>query len=439
MKKILLSLGSLLFAVAILIGGTGAFFADSNTSTGNTFATGVIDLKVDNESYVTNNDGFLAYSTSTSWSLSNLAGKLFFNFLDLKPGDVGEDTISLHVHSNNAWACMNIALTGTPENGQNDPEAAVDPTIGVNDGELQNNLNFAFWADDGDNVYEQGEQIFKQGLVKDIFTGQNWPLADAAHNIWGGSGPILGDSTKYIGKAWCFGAMTATPKAQDNKGKVGNNGPLVRGTGFACNGADVGNIVQSDGIKANVSFTVAQARSNGSYLCTPGDPQQPPTSTSTLFSDDFNSCQKGREFNKIDNSKWDQVGGVEGDDHGNPHGKVAFLDAGHNPSGPDHTEILTTSNISTLGYHNITLKYDRNMDVPAGTTAALTVAYSVDGGSSWTTLETVTVDHPWITKTWNLSPSADNKANIKVRFTLVGQDATDHAYIDNVSITGVTP
>ncbi len=206
-------MGSILFAGAMLAGATGAFLADSDTSTGNTFASGVIDLKVDNESYVTNNAGALVMSTSTSWSLSSLAGKLFFNFLDLKPGDIGEDTISLHVDNNNAWACMNIKTTATPENGQNDPEAAVDPTAGVNDGELQNNLYFTFWADDGDNVYEQGEQVFKQGLAKDLFNGQNWTLADASKNIWTtAGGPIPGDTVKYVGKAWCFGTMAATPK-----------------------------------------------------------------------------------------------------------------------------------------------------------------------------------------------------------------------------------
>ena len=142
MKKILLSMGSILFAGALLAGGTGAFLGDAQTSTGNTFASGIVDLLVDNESYVTNDIGKLVSSTSTSWALSKLPGKLFFNFGDVKPGDIGEDTISLHVNTNNAWSCMAINLTGTPENGQPEPEALVDPTAGANDGELQNYLYF---------------------------------------------------------------------------------------------------------------------------------------------------------------------------------------------------------------------------------------------------------------------------------------------------------
>ena len=275
MKKILLSIGSIIFAGAILVGGTGAFLADNNTSTGNTFATGIIDLKVDNESYVTNNNGVLVYSPTTSWNLSHLAGKLFFKFTDLKPGDLGEDTISLHVKDNNAWACMNIKITATPENGQTEPEDLVDPTGSPNSGELQKYLYFVFWADDGDNVYEKREKIFKKGLVKDIWNGKNWTLADSQSNIWGTNGsPLVANTTKYIGKAWCFGDMTELPVNQDGKGKLGTpqnpslpNGPLIRGTGFSCDGHNPGNIVQSDGIKANVSFSVTQSRNNSKFVC----------------------------------------------------------------------------------------------------------------------------------------------------------------------------
>lgn len=463
MKKILLSLGSILATAAIVAGGTGAFLADSGTSTGNTFATGVIDLKIDNESYYTNDWGKLIFSSSTSWGLSSLAGKLFFNFTDLKPGDVGEDTISLHVNNNNAWACMNVSLTGTPENGQNEPEAATDPTSGANDGELQNYLNFVFWADDGDNVYEQGEKIWKQGLVKDIFDGKNWALADSQTNIWNGSGPVIGGTTKYIGKAWCFGKMTQTPLTQDSKGKVGNNGPLARGTGFACSGADVGNIVQSDGIKANVSFSVVQSRSNDGYRCEGGEGGTPPTSTSTLFSNDFNSCLRDESYDKNSDDKWSHYGKAsdkseyqcsykswhEGKKDDDKEGtdvscRVGELIAGHREYGDDHKESLVTPSVNTVGYHNITLTYDRKTDdtdsppKPVGP-MTLTVEYSVNGGASWTTLEIVSGKSPWTTKTFTLSPLADNKSNVKIRFTLIGENSTNRAFIDNVTITGVTP
>lgn len=273
MKKIILSVTSIIFAGSILIAGTNATFNDKNTSSGNTFATGIIDLLVDNESYVTNDDGVLVYSPTTSWTLSPLAGKLFFNFLDLKPGDIGEDTISLHVKNNKAWACMKVKITSTPENGQTGPEDLVDPSGSTNSGELQKYLYFVFWADDGDNVLEKGERVFKKGLAKDIFDGKNWTLADASGNIWSSykNDPVLPDTTKYIGKAWCFGSLTQTPINQDGKGKTGYNGPLQRGSGVSCTGKYVGNIVQSDGITADVSFYVEQSRSNSEFLCKESD------------------------------------------------------------------------------------------------------------------------------------------------------------------------
>ncbi len=133
-----------------------------------------------------------------------------------------------------------------------------------------------------------------------------------------------------------------------------------------------------------MSFSVAQARNNGAFLCSgvvAGTSTQQ-TSTSTLFSDDFNSCTKGKEFNKIDNAKWDTTGGVKGDDWGPPSGKVAFLDAGTKATGPNHTATLTTAAFSTTGYHTITLKYERNIDAPPSAPMTLTVAYSVDNGAT---------------------------------------------------------
>jgi len=172
MQKLFLSL-----AVIVAVGGgvaasTGAFFSDTETSTGNTFTAGALDLTIDNSSYgfdwnnplipIANTTGAWGPNAANSWALSDLTNQLFFSFADLKPGDYGEDTISLHVQ-NNAWACMNLKLTGTPENGVNGPETAVpDLTTGTNDGELQDYLSFIFWNDDGDNVLEPGEQVIKE-------------------------------------------------------------------------------------------------------------------------------------------------------------------------------------------------------------------------------------------------------------------------------------
>jgi predicted ribosomally synthesized peptide with SipW-like signal peptide len=268
-KRILISLSVIGVAAAIAVGGTIAYFSDTETSVGNTFTAGAIDLQIDNESYVTGEDGSLIVSEDTTWELTDLTDELFFDFSDLKPGDIGEDTISLHVNSNDAWACMSIALTGTPEKGQTEPEAEVDETAGDDEGELQNELYFAFWADDGDNVYEVDEEIFAQGLAADLFNGMNLALADSTTNRWLGEGPLQGGMdgqvnpyVYHIGKVWCYGALTEEPVEEEEEGT-----PIERGTGFVCGGSSVTNASQTDGIVANVEFYAEQSRNNANFKC----------------------------------------------------------------------------------------------------------------------------------------------------------------------------
>jgi len=270
MKKIILSLGMIVFVGAVIAGATGAFFSDTETSTGNVFAAGAIDLKIDNTSYGfdwndpsnTSPIGGWGQNTNNSWQLSDLTGQLFFNFDDLKPGDYGEDTISLHVNDNDAWACMAFALGATPENGQNEPEIAFpDTTAGADEGELQNYLSFLFWNDDGDNVLEDGEQVIQSlsGLSSSIFSGNWLAIADTSGD---NDVPLPGDTTQYIGKGWCFGTITATPVA------AGQDVPPTPGnTGFTCNGAGNQNDAQTDGITVDVGFYAEQSRNNPNFQC----------------------------------------------------------------------------------------------------------------------------------------------------------------------------
>jgi len=266
--RVLASIAMLVFVGAAVASATGAFFSDTETSTGNTFSAGDIDLQIDNESYVTNADGVLVASPNNSWAQSNLTNQLFFSFADVKPGDIGEDTISLHAGSNNAWACMAAAITATPENTLVDPETDAGDAgpANANNGELQNFLNFSFWNDDGDNVYEVGENVLTAltGPASGIFNGAWQAIADSS---LGASSTIIGNSTRYVGKAWCFGGLTPAAVAQDGLGKTGTNGPLNRGTGFTCDGSGNNNIAQTDGINVDVSFQAVQTRNNAQFLC----------------------------------------------------------------------------------------------------------------------------------------------------------------------------
>ncbi len=279
MKRILYSSAVLIFVLAISAGATGAFFSDSEVSSGNTFAAGAIDLKIDNTSYYNN-----VFSTSTSWTLTDLTIQKFFNFLDLKPGDRGEDTISLHVNTNDAYLCANVKLTSNDDNGFTEPEALVDATDGPGNGELASNVNFVWWADDGDNVLEDNEHVISQGPIGALGLqgSTTLTLADSQSNIWTGTGgPVPGDKTLYIGKAWCFGTIGTAPLAQDGLGSTSPRTPATSNGGITCDGHLLDNSTQTDSLTADVSFSAVQARNNSSFQCVP--PRQTPKGSITVI------------------------------------------------------------------------------------------------------------------------------------------------------------
>lgn len=281
MKKILLSLSMIAVVAVVGVGATGAFFSDSETSTGNTFTAGAIDLGVDNESYYNGRP-----NPGTSWELNydmdlcttpnpaydpekdqDSEGPddqptrpcMFFNFDDLKPGDWGEDTISLHVNNNDSYLCADVTLTSNNDNGITEPEGdAGDTTDGSGNGELQQFVKFVWWADDGDNVLETNETPIHSNVP--LGTG-TVALADSDQNIWSGSGPLPGGSTRYVGKAWCFGTLVLNP-VQAGLGVD----PTVDG-GISCNGANVNNLTQTDSMTADIGFRAVQARNNSGFQC----------------------------------------------------------------------------------------------------------------------------------------------------------------------------
>ncbi len=189
-----MSLGAIAFVGAMAWGATGAFFSDSETSSGNTFTAGAIDLTVDSTSHYaglvcsptqveggyawaiastsagTTRPDLVGTACSGSWTATDLgASNQFFNFGDVKPGDPGEDTVSLHINNNDAWACMDLTTNANNENTATEPELTDGDTTAnaPTDGELAQNLSFVTWRDNastsgatiGDNIHQLGEQI----------------------------------------------------------------------------------------------------------------------------------------------------------------------------------------------------------------------------------------------------------------------------------------
>ena len=248
-----------------MAGATGAFFSDTETSTGNTFTAGAIDLTIDNESYYNGEP-----NAGTTWLVPvDLDGsQFFFNFEDLKPGDWGEDTISLHVDNNDAYACLDVRLDSDDDNDLTEPEDEdSDTTGGEGEGELADAVNFIWWADDGDNVYEDGEELLPSGPLGDLGVDEvaTIALADSEEGIF--TSPLTGEQTYYIGKAWCFGELDAYGW---NGGQVGvNDGDPTVDPGFSCDGSGEDNTTQTDSLTATISFMAVQSRNNDGFVCEP--------------------------------------------------------------------------------------------------------------------------------------------------------------------------
>lgn len=262
MKRILISLLTIGVVAGVGFAATQAFFSDTETSTGNTFTAGAIDLKIDNTSYYNG-----VASQATTWTLSDLTIQKFFNFTDVKPGDRGEDTISVHVDNNDSWVCADVTLTSNLDNTQTEPEVA-DDANGLTSGELANRINWIWWADDGDNVLETGETVLPGGNLGQLGVGNtaNVALADSQTNIWG-NGALPANSTRYLGKAWCFGTLTPAPLTQD--GVNNDRTPANTTGGISCNGSAENNAAQSDSLTADVSFRAVQSRNNPNFRCVP--------------------------------------------------------------------------------------------------------------------------------------------------------------------------
>ena len=263
-KKILISLSVIAAVAALAIGGTIAYFSDVETSTGNTFTAGSIDLKIDNTCYLNGKP-----VEGCTWGLTDLTDQLFFKFKDLKPGDWGEDTVSMHVYNNDAWACVTFANLVNNDNTCTEPEDADDEPMVVgcgndpNAGELAQNLYFVFWADmcsespavPGDNIYQdECDYPLMFGPASDVLNGETYTLAAPGEvNVFTGEEdePLIGSNDYYIGKAWCFGEMTVD----------GETGAIT------CNGESVDNASQSDSLTGDIIFYAEQARNNADFVC----------------------------------------------------------------------------------------------------------------------------------------------------------------------------
>lgn len=235
MKKIVLSLSIVAAAAAIVIGGTTAYFSDTETSTGNTFTAGILDLIIDIDGVEYN----------------PLNGPIF-SYPDIKPGDNGEETVSLHVQ-NNACGFVEFNLTEDKDNSCTEPEIGAEPNCNPTDpGELNDNLEFTLWLDQGIIPGFQGKDEDKE----------------EGDNIWQEQyEPIATKGTLTSDKSYAFGGIPANQ---------------IQYYGIAWElPATVGNEAQSDSFKADMIIKAEQYRNqygpdqNFPQGCPIGEVQRP--------------------------------------------------------------------------------------------------------------------------------------------------------------------
>ncbi len=274
LHRILSSLAIVVFAGSAIVAGTGAFFSDTETSSANTFTSGAIDLTVDSEAHYNGHvcvDGLwqldqtggasgepdyprVGTPCGGTWARTDLGPtNKFFDYGDLKPGDHGENTISLHVENNDAWACAYIENVVSDDNGLTEPEVeAGDADDGAGNGELADEVNFFAWVDDGDNVWEptSGENPLFSNISGNAIT-RAYPLHTPAGGV--SNTPMAPGQTRYIGLYWCYGAIDTANNA------------------LTCNGQPVSNVSQTDTMTADITFYAEQSRNNPDFVCPPAE------------------------------------------------------------------------------------------------------------------------------------------------------------------------
>jgi len=201
-KKILFSLMTIALVGALVGAGVFAYFNDVETSTGNTFTAGTLDLTVDSENPW----------TSTKITVANM-----------KPGDSGAVDCTL-TNTGNLAGTLNANITNLSD-GQGtctEPECfdeggtSYNSTSGTCTGNtpvnLSSKMDIVVWVDDGAGGGTANNGV-KDGTEQQLFSG-TLAAANTA-GPWSVTGGLGASSTTYIGISYSI-ATTVTNEIQDD-------------------------------------------------------------------------------------------------------------------------------------------------------------------------------------------------------------------------------
>jgi len=154
--------------IALVTTGTFALFSDTETSSPNTFEAGIIDLEIDCA-------GDDTTFTATDDPLPEIFDYLPANDGDIKPGDSGEVTLSLHLKTNSNDADLWMQLTSLVDDGGLNPESedagddvisdAIEVLIWLDEGGTTGWQGTGIDSEEGDNIYQAATETILFGTV----------------------------------------------------------------------------------------------------------------------------------------------------------------------------------------------------------------------------------------------------------------------------------
>ncbi len=192
MKK-LIGLGvAVAVIIALVTTGTMAKFSDTETSEDNQFTAGIIDLEIDC-------DG------DTTFAVTDDPLPKIFNYLpatDIKPGDDGEVTLSLHLKTDSNDADLWIKVLDLENFGGLNPEPEQEEETATSvDDDIASEIEVLLWLEtDGNNEYNPG-------ATETILFGTVAAGGDTLDDLWDGgeltvkTGAVA-CTTYYLGWYW---------------------------------------------------------------------------------------------------------------------------------------------------------------------------------------------------------------------------------------------
>lgn len=249
--------------------GTTAYFSDEEAFDDNQLTAGELDLVVD---YWTDaNSAAVAGGTVGNGRIDgDVSAQYVLN--DVKPGDDGWLVFCPKVVDNPAWLWAGSNGATDFENGQTEPEAAVDDSDGgslggeldgAGAGELSENIQVTVsWCEvTGDLGGEDPDLDDNVETIRELNNPDDYTLADLLLELQ--TGELVAGLEKNEDGEWVETDDGAYPASSDSDTQTGQC-ICVEWTVPT----DVGNVIQSDGLAFDVAFAAEQRRHNP-------DPQTP--------------------------------------------------------------------------------------------------------------------------------------------------------------------